>query len=123
LEAALLETAATWEQDGGASGETREVIGAVDATFLERMILVLMALATGYLLLEEVADDRTYPPWKELVKVWTIVHNFDCRAADDPTPAARFFRREFPDLFETVLAHVGDLPRPRQRNQIMAPSG
>ena len=56
-------------------------------------------------------------------KVWTVLHNFDCRAADGTTPAARFFRREFPDLFETVLSHVEDLPRPRQRSQSMALSG
>src|SRR5919205_3994316 len=68
LEAALLETAAAWEQDGQAGGEMREIIGAVDETFLERMILVLMDLATGYLLLEEVADDRTYTTWKALVE-------------------------------------------------------
>ena len=67
LEAALLETAAAWEQDGLAAGEVREIIGAVDETFLERMILVFMDLATGYLLLEEVADDRTYATWKALV--------------------------------------------------------
>ena len=30
LEAALLETAAAWEQDGVAAGEVREIIGAVD---------------------------------------------------------------------------------------------
>jgi Family of unknown function (DUF6399) len=54
------------------------------------------------------------------VKVWTGLHNFDCRAADGTTPASRFFRRAFPDLFETVLAHVADLPRPRQRHQVMA---
>jgi hypothetical protein len=68
LEAALLETAAAWEQEGCASGEMREIIGAVDETFLERMILVCMDLATGYLLLEEVADDRTYTTWKALVE-------------------------------------------------------
>src|SRR5262245_15564994 len=68
LEAALLETAEVWEQDGCAGGEMREIIGAVDETFLERMILVLMDLATGYLLLAEVADDRTYPTWKALVE-------------------------------------------------------
>jgi len=67
LEAALLETAAAWEQDGLAAGEVRESIGAVDETFLERMILVFMDLATGYLLLEEVAEDRTYATWKALV--------------------------------------------------------
>ena len=68
LETALLETAATWEQDGCAGGDMREIIGAVDETFLERMILVLMDLTTGYLLLEEVAEDRTYPTWKTLVE-------------------------------------------------------
>ena len=36
----------------------------VDETFLEQMMLVLMDLRTGYLLLEEVAEDRTYATWK-----------------------------------------------------------
>src|SRR6266542_2128594 len=53
----------------------------------------------------------------------TPLHNFDCRASDGTTPASRFFRRGFPDLFETVLSNVDDLPRPRKRNQIMALSG
>jgi transcriptional regulator with XRE-family HTH domain len=68
LEAVLLETAAAWEQDGRARGEVREIIGAVDETFLERMILVFMDLSTGYLLLEEVAEDRTYATWHALVE-------------------------------------------------------
>jgi hypothetical protein len=34
------------------------MIGAVDATFLEQMMLVFMELPTGYLLLEGVAEDR-----------------------------------------------------------------
>jgi hypothetical protein len=68
LETALLETATAWEQAGCAHGEAREVVGAVDETFLERMMLVCMDLATGYLLLEEVADDRTYATWKALVE-------------------------------------------------------
>jgi hypothetical protein len=67
LEAALLETAGRWEQDGVAAGGVREIIGAVDETFLERMMLVCMDLSTGYLLLEEVAEDRTYATWKALV--------------------------------------------------------
>ena len=67
LEAVLLATAAAWEQDGRAHGEVREIIGAVDETFLERMILVFMDLSTGYLLLEEVAEDRTYATWQALV--------------------------------------------------------
>src|SRR2546430_13666025 len=67
LEAALLETAETWEKDGCAGGEMREVIGAVDETFLERMMLVFMDLRTGYLLWEEVAEDRTFATWKAVV--------------------------------------------------------
>jgi len=57
---------------------------------------------------------------KRRSKVWTVLHNFDGRAPDGTTPASRFFRRSFPDLFETVLSQVGDLPRPRERHQAMA---
>jgi hypothetical protein len=60
---------------------------------------------------------------KRRYKVWTVLHNFDCRAADGTTPASRFFRRSFPDLFETVVSQIDDLPRPRKRNQAMALSG
>ncbi len=60
---------------------------------------------------------------KRRYKVWTVLHNFDCRASDGTTPASRFFRREFPDLFETVFSNIEDLPRPRQRNQARALSG
>jgi len=58
---------------------------------------------------------RRYP-------VWTALHNFDGRAADGTTPAARFFRRSFPDLFESVLAQIAELPMPRQRRQALAAS-
>jgi len=57
---------------------------------------------------------------KRRYKVWTVLHNFDGRAADGTTPASRFFRRDFPDLFETVLAHINDVPRPRKRHQAIA---
>ncbi|MGE3540689.1 MAG: DUF6399 domain-containing protein [Candidatus Tectimicrobiota bacterium] len=63
LERLLLETAAVWEKDGIAHGERRPVIGAVDETFLQRMMLVFMDLATGYVLMEEVAADRSVDPW------------------------------------------------------------
>src|SRR4029434_8380115 len=63
LERLLLETAAAWEKDGIAHGEIRPVIGAVDEHFLQRMMLVFMALATGYLLMEEVTADRSFDTW------------------------------------------------------------
>src|SRR5207248_5805537 len=52
---------------------------------------------------------------KQRYQVWTILHHFDPHTVDGTTPATRFFRRPFPDLFETVLAHIESLPRARQR--------
>jgi hypothetical protein len=63
LERLLLETAAAWEKDGIAHGEIRPVLGAVDETFLQHMMLVFMDLAMGYVLMEEVAADRSFDPW------------------------------------------------------------
>src|SRR3989441_2618312 len=68
LEPMLLETAAAWEHEGIAAGEVRPIIGAVDETFLERMMLVFMDLVSGYILFEEVAEDRTYTTWYALVE-------------------------------------------------------
>jgi hypothetical protein len=60
---------------------------------------------------------------KRRYQVWSVLHNFDCRASDGSTPASRLFRRDFPDLFETVVAHIDELPRPRRRNQAVGISG
>jgi hypothetical protein len=63
LECLLLEAAAAWEKEGITHGEIRPVIGAVDETFLQPMMLMFMDLATGYLLMEEVATDRCFGTW------------------------------------------------------------
>jgi len=82
VEAALLETAAAWERDGIAAGEVRDIIGAVDETFLEHLLLVFQDVSTGSLLLETVADDRPYATWKAVMEqrlaelgtgVWSLV--------------------------------------------------
>lgn len=65
LERHILDTTAAWEKEGVAHGEIRPVIGAVDETFLQRMMLVFMDLVTGYLLMEEIAPDRSYETWFE----------------------------------------------------------
>jgi hypothetical protein len=65
-------------------------------------------------------NHRGLPPRR--YQVWTALHNFDCRAADGTTPASRFFRRSFPDLFESVLSQIAALPLPRQRRQAIAVS-
>jgi hypothetical protein len=54
---------------------------------------------------------------KRRYKVWSALYNFDGHASDGSTPASRFFRCEFPDLFENVLAQIDALPRPRERQQ------
>jgi hypothetical protein len=57
---------------------------------------------------------------KRRYQVWSALHNFDCRTSDGSTPASRFFRQEFPDLFETVLAQIEELPRARKRQSAIA---
>jgi hypothetical protein len=63
LERTILATAAVWEKESIAHGEIRPVIGAVDETFLQRIIPVFMDLCSGYLLMEEAAVDRRYDTW------------------------------------------------------------
>jgi hypothetical protein len=58
-------------------------------------------------------NHRGFPPQRP--QVWTALHNFAGGAAEGTTPAARFFGRGFPDLFETIFPHIAALPRPRQR--------
>jgi hypothetical protein len=55
-----------WKQDATVAGEVPEIIGAVDETFLERLLLVFLYLPTGYLLREEAVEDRSYAAWKGL---------------------------------------------------------
>jgi hypothetical protein len=68
LETALLETAGRWAKDGVRAGEVREIIGAVDETFLQQMMLVFQDVPTGYIVQEAVADDRSYATWKAVVE-------------------------------------------------------
>ena len=41
------------------------------------------------------------------------VAQFRLPGPDGTTPASRFFRRSFPDLFESVLSQIDELPLPR----------
>jgi IclR helix-turn-helix domain len=59
LEALILETTEVWQREGIAQGQIGPIVGTVDETFLARMMLVFMDLVSGYVLLEEVANDRT----------------------------------------------------------------
>jgi len=63
----IVETGQAWEQEGTAGGDLLEIIGAVDETFLEQLLLVFLDLPRGSGLREEAAADRRYAPWKALV--------------------------------------------------------
>ncbi len=45
-------------------GLAHAIVGA-DETFFEQVVLVMMELSSGYILLEEPAEDRTFLTWKE----------------------------------------------------------
>jgi hypothetical protein len=62
LEQAILETSQAWEREGIAQGQIGPIIGAVDETFLQCMMLVFMDLPSGYLLFEEASQDRKVGP-------------------------------------------------------------
>jgi hypothetical protein len=51
-----------------------EIVGGVDETFFEKMILILMDLRSGYIFLEEESEERTYETWME--KVQNIIDKF-----------------------------------------------
>ena len=46
------------------------------------------------------------------------IHNFPLTRPDGTTAAQRLFDHEFPDLFEWVVEHMGDLPLARQSKKI-----
>jgi hypothetical protein len=68
LEAAILAMAEAWEKEGSADGQVREIMGAVEETVVQRMMLVFIDLVSGYLVCEEVAAQRPYDTWYALVQ-------------------------------------------------------
>ncbi len=68
LEEVIVEIGQRWQEEGVRGGEAGPVIGAVDETFFARMMLVFMDLVSGYLLFEELAENRTYATWQALVE-------------------------------------------------------
>ena len=55
------------------------------------------------------------------LKVATIMHNFDLRRPDGTTAAQRLFEHEFPNLFDSVVQSMGDLPIPCQSSKAHPP--
>ena len=52
--------------ESGVSAQTRSAVVAMDETFFgDFLILVLMDLSSGYLLLEDISQDRRFDTWYE----------------------------------------------------------
>ena len=68
MEAVILAYPAEQEQRLGQAGRRLEIIAGADETFFDQVVLVMMDLVSGYLVLEEAADNRTYDTWQERVQ-------------------------------------------------------
>ena len=55
------------------------------------------------------------------LKVSTVIHNFVLKRTDGTTAAERLFGRQFPDLFEYLVEHIGELPQPRKSRKSSQP--
>jgi len=65
MEEVILAYQAEQEQQIGQAARRVPMIAGADETFFEQVILVMMDLGSGYLVLEEAAEDRTYGTWQE----------------------------------------------------------
>jgi len=55
------------------------------------------------------------------LQVLTVIHNFDLKRSDGSTAAQRLFGRQFPNLFDYLVEHMGDLPQPRKARKPTRP--
>ena len=58
----------------------------------------------------------------QTLKGLTIIHNFHLKRPDGTTAAQRLFGHDFPDLFEWLVDHTGDLPVARQSQKAQRPN-
>lgn len=55
------------------------------------------------------------------LQVLTVIHNFALKRFDGSTAAERLFCQQFPDLFEYLVEHMGQLPQPRKSRKSPQP--
>ena len=68
METVIMAYAAEQEQRRGQAERRVPIIAGADETFFDQVILVMMDLVSGYLVLEEATDNRTYGTWQERVQ-------------------------------------------------------
>jgi hypothetical protein len=68
METVIMAYAAEQEQQRGQAEQRVPIIAGADETFFDQVILVMMDLVSGYLVVEEAADNRTYDTWQKRVQ-------------------------------------------------------
>ena len=58
---------------------------------------------------------------QKTLQVFKIIHNYDLRRVDGTTAAQRLFGKTFPDLFESVLTQMDELPQARRYKKLVQP--
>ncbi|MCP5014226.1 MAG: hypothetical protein GY938_02965 [Ketobacter sp.] len=65
LEKHIIEYGRVHQEQGAKASGPREMVGGVDETFFEQMVLVMLDLPSGYLIMEEFSGKRTFKSWQE----------------------------------------------------------
>lgn len=79
MEAVIMAYPVEQEQRLGQAERRVEIIAGVDETFFDQVVLVMMDLVSGYLVLEQAADDRTYGTWQERAQAAVRTVNLELR--------------------------------------------
>lgn len=64
MEEAIIAYQAQQEGELRQSERTVEICAGADETFFDQVVLVMMDLVSGYIVLEEASEDRTYATWQ-----------------------------------------------------------
>ncbi len=69
LEKKIIEYGQVHQAQGAKACGAKEIVGGVDETFFEQMVLVMLDLPSGYLIMEEFSGQRTFKSWQEKAEV------------------------------------------------------
>jgi AcrR family transcriptional regulator len=77
LEALIVTYGQEQQAHGLKAGQPQDIVGGVDETFFEQMVLVMLDLVSGYLLLEEFSSSRTTQTWQK--RLAQVLQTFSVR--------------------------------------------
>jgi len=123
----MLEEYQKSQQAKQVSAKSLKIVGGADETFFDKMLIVFMDLASGYIFVEDTAEDRCYETWKD--KVQNIVDKFGVKikyiVSDRAKALIKLAEKGFgclsiPDLFHASyeIVKVFGLNLGRKKNAI-----